>query len=52
MIVLDTVLKIWIELLTLLNDNAMEKFYGLWCFPKVEFLVESFNIFENFMKEK
>ena len=27
MIVLDNVLKIWIELIKLRNDNAMEKFY-------------------------
>ena len=27
MIVLDIVLKLWIELITLPNDNATEKFY-------------------------
>ena len=37
MIVLDNVVNIRIELITLPNDNAMEKFYGLWMFQKLEF---------------
>ena len=38
MIVLDIVLKLWIELIKSRNDNAMEKFY---CgFKKLIFLVE------------
>ena len=32
MIILDNVLKIWIELIKSRNDNAMEKFYRLWTF--------------------
>ena len=40
MIVLDNVLKIWIELIKSRNDNAMEKFYSLWTFQKLIFLVE------------
>ena len=32
MIVLDNVLKIWIELITLPNDNTMEKFYRVQVF--------------------
>ena len=50
-IVLDHILKIWIELKTLPNDNAMEKFYGLWWFSKKEILVELF-IFWKFRKFK
>ena len=40
MIVLDNVLKIWIELIKSRNDNAMEKFYRLWTFQKLIFLVK------------
>ena len=40
MIVLDIVLKIWIELIKSRNDNAMEKFYRLWTFQKLMLLVE------------
>ena len=49
-IVLHNVLKIWIELITLPNNNAMKKFYSLWRFSKVEMLVENFKVFENFKK--
>ena len=38
--VLDHVLKLWIELIKSRNDNAMEKFYRLWTFQKLIFLVE------------
>ena len=39
MIVLDNLLKFWMELIKLRNDNAMEKFYRLWTFQKLIFLV-------------
>ena len=35
MSVLDNALKIWVELITLINDNATRKFYGLWWFQKI-----------------
>ena len=38
--VLDHILKFWIELIKSRNDNAMEKFYRLWTFQKLIFLVE------------
>ena len=40
MIVLDIALKIWIELIKSRNDNSTEKFYRLWTFQKLIFLVE------------
>ena len=40
MIVLDNVLKIWIELMKLRNYDAMEKFYWGQVFSKVEISVE------------
>ena len=46
MIVLDNALKICIELIKLLNDNAMEKFYSLRMFRKVKILV-NFHFFEK-----
>ena len=42
MIVLDNLLKIYKDLITLPNDNVMEKFYELWWFLKVEISVEVF----------
>ena len=33
-IVLDNALKIWTELITQRNDNALEKFYWVWWFGK------------------
>ena len=39
-IVLDKILKFWIELIKSRNDNAMEKFYRLWTFRKLIFLAE------------
>ena len=50
MIVSDNVLKIWIELIKLRNDNAMEKFYRLWTFPKLIFLVKISKISKFFEK--
>ena len=47
-IFLDNVLKIWIELLTLPNDNARERFHGLWWFPKVQFLGRNFEKIEKY----
>ena len=47
MIVSENALKISIWLITLPNENAMKKFYRLWWFPKVERLVEIFEIFGN-----
>ena len=38
MIVLDNVLKLWIELIKWRNYNAMEKFYSLRTFQKLIFL--------------
>ena len=49
MIVLDIVLKIWIELIESRNDNAMEKFYRLWTFQKVRFWLK-FQKFPKFSK--
>ena len=46
-IVLDNVLKIWIELIKERNDNTIEKFYRLWTFPKLRCLVEISKIFEK-----
>ena len=39
-IVLDNILKFWIELIKSRNDNAMEKFYRLRTFQKLIFYVE------------
>ena len=39
-IVLDNIVKLWIELIKSRNGNATEKFYGLWTFQKLIFLVE------------
>ena len=39
-IVVDIVLKIWIELIILINDYVMEKFYSLRMFQKLIILVE------------
>ena len=36
MIVLDNVLKIWMELIKYRNDNAGEKFYMVQTFSKVQ----------------
>ena len=49
-IVLDNILKLWIELIKSRNDNAMEKFYRLWTFQKLIFLAEIWKKFENFHK--
>ena len=49
-IVLDNILKLWIELIKSRNGNATEKFYGLWTFQKLIFLVkisEVSKFFEN-----
>ena len=46
-IVLYDVLTIWIELLTLPNDNVREKLYGLWWFPKVDFFGSNVEILKN-----
>ena len=51
-IVIDIVLKIWIELIKWRNDNTMEKFYGLWTFQKSRFLVEISKISKIFEKLK
>ena len=40
MIVLDNVLKIWIELIKSRNDDAIEKFYRLRTFQNLIFLVK------------
>ena len=50
MIVVDIVLKIWIELMKSRNDNAVEEFYRLWTFQKLIFLVEISNISNFFEK--
>ena len=39
-IVLDDMLKLWIELIKLIDDNAGEKFYLMQTFSKVRNLVE------------
>ena len=39
-IILDNVLKLWIELVKSRNDNGTEKFYRLWTFQKLIFLIE------------
>ena len=51
MIVLDNVLKIWIELRKQRNDNVMEKFYMFLWFRKVDILARNFENFENFRKK-
>ena len=50
MIVLDDVLKIWIELIKWRNGNAMKKFYRLRTFQKLIFLVEISKISKIFEK--
>ena len=50
MIVVDIMLKIWIELIKSRNDNVMEKFYPLWTFQKLIFLVEISKIWKIFEK--
>ena len=40
MIILDCVLKLWMELIKYRNDNAGEKFYLVQTFSKVQNLVE------------
>ena len=47
MIVLDNVLKLWIELRKSKNDNAREKFYRVQCFRKVDIFGRSSEIFEG-----
>ena len=49
-IVLDNVLKIWIELIIQRNDNAREKFYRFNAFEKLTFLVEISKISKFFEK--
>ena len=46
-IVLDYVLRIWIELIKYRNDNAGEKFYLVQTFSKVQNLVEISKISKN-----
>ena len=46
-IVLDNVLKLWIELIKQRNDNAREKFYLMQAFSKVRNLVEISKISKN-----
>ena len=48
----EHVLKIWIELIKQRNDNDMKKFYGLWTFQKLIFLVEISKISKNSEKMK
>ena len=50
MIVLDNVLKIWIELIKSGNDNVMEKSYRLRTFQKLIILVEISKISKIFGK--
>ena len=50
MIVLDNVLKIWIELIKQRNDNAREKFYRVQWFRKVDIFGRNFENFENSRK--
>ena len=51
MIVLDNVLKIYIELIKLSNDNVMKKFYRVRVFHNLNF-GRVFKILENFEKWK
>ena len=52
MIVLDDVLKIWIELIKLRNDNIMDKFYRFRVVWKSSFFVEISNISKNIQNFK
>ena len=47
MIILDNVLKLWIELIKYRNDNAGEKLYLMQTFLKVQNLVEISKISKN-----
>ena len=47
MIILDNVLKLWIDLIKCKKDNAMEKFYLMQTFSKVQNCVEILNISKN-----
>ena len=49
-IVLDNVLRLWIELIKWINDNAGEKFYLMQTFSKVRNLVEISKISKNIEK--
>ena len=51
-IVLDNILKICIELIRSRNDNVMEKFYRLWTFENLIFLIEISKISKIFEKMK
>ena len=46
-IVLDNISKIWIELIMLLNDNGIEKFYRLPCFRKIDIFRSLVRIFRK-----
>ena len=46
----DNIFKIWMELIKSRNDNAMEKFYRLWTFRKLIFLVKISKISNIFEK--
>ena len=50
MIVLDILLKIWTELIKYRNDKTVEKFYRLWTFQKLRYLVEISKISNFFEK--
>ena len=47
MVILDYVLKIWIDLIKLSNDNDREKFYLVQTFPKARNFVEISKILKN-----
>ena len=49
-IILDNVLKLWLELIKHENDNATENFYRVQVFQKLSFLVEFSKISKNLGK--
>ena len=52
MIVLDILLKLWIEPIISRNDNAMDKFYSLRMFENVKFLMKISKLLKIFKKMK
>ena len=52
MIILVNALKLWIELIKYINDNAEEKFYLVHTFSKVRILVEISKMLKNLEKMK